>query len=58
MSAHFKLEREGAVAVVRLDRPERKNPFTFQSYAALREYTTRTRKYGGLVDPQPEALRG
>lgn len=29
-----------------------------QLHAALREYTTRTRKYGGLVDPQPEALRG
>jgi enoyl-CoA hydratase/carnithine racemase len=38
MSAHFKLERDGAVAVVRLDRPERKNPFTFQSYAALRDW--------------------
>jgi enoyl-CoA hydratase/carnithine racemase len=38
MSAHFRLEREGAVAVVRLDRPERKNPFTFQSYAELRDW--------------------
>ncbi len=35
---HFRLTREGAVAVVRLDRPERKNPLTFDSYAELRDW--------------------
>ena len=34
----FNLRREGAVAVVSLDRPERKNPLTFESYAALRDW--------------------
>ena len=34
----FALRREGAVAVVSLDRPERKNPLTFESYAALRDW--------------------
>jgi enoyl-CoA hydratase/carnithine racemase len=34
----FRLRREGAVAVVSLDRPERKNPLTFESYAALRDW--------------------
>jgi len=28
---------EGAVAVISLDRPERKNPLTFESYAELRD---------------------
>ncbi len=31
----FRLGREGAVAVIALDRPERKNPLTFESYAEL-----------------------
>ncbi|MEQ1648599.1 MAG: enoyl-CoA hydratase family protein [Hyphomicrobiaceae bacterium] len=35
---HFKLTREGAIAIVSLDRPERKNPLTFESYAALRDW--------------------
>lgn len=34
---HFKWEMDGAVAVIRLDRPERKNPLTFDSYAELRD---------------------
>ena len=33
----FILRREGAVAVVPLDRPERKTPLTFESDAALRD---------------------
>jgi enoyl-CoA hydratase/carnithine racemase len=33
---HFKWEFDGAVATVTLDRPERKNPLTFESYAELR----------------------
>jgi enoyl-CoA hydratase/carnithine racemase len=35
---HFKLEVEGKTAVVTLNRPERKNPLTFHSYAELRDF--------------------
>ncbi len=35
--AHFDWRMEGRVAVVRLRRPERKNPLTFESYAELRD---------------------
>src|SRR5271170_7700612 len=34
---HFLWRMDGAVAVVQLDRPERKNPLTFDSYAELRD---------------------
>ena len=34
---HFQWQVEGKVARVRLSRPERKNPLTFQSYAELRD---------------------
>lgn len=34
---HFLWRMEGSVAVVQLDRPERKNPLTFESYAELRD---------------------
>jgi enoyl-CoA hydratase/carnithine racemase len=34
---HFSWERDGSVAVIRLTRPERKNPLTFESYAELRD---------------------
>src|ERR1700752_3770935 len=34
---HFKYEVEGKVATITLDRPERKNPLTFDSYAELRD---------------------
>ena len=34
---HFLWRLEGKVGVVTLDRPERKNPLTFESYAELRE---------------------
>lgn len=34
---HFLWAIEGAVAVIRLARPERKNPLTFESYAELRD---------------------
>lgn len=34
---HFALAIEGGVAVVTLNRPERKNPLTFESYAELRD---------------------
>ena len=34
---HFRWARDGAIAVIRLTRPERKNPLTFDSYAELRD---------------------
>lgn len=34
---HFEWRMEGQVAVIRLARPERKNPLTFDSYAELRD---------------------
>ena len=34
---HFHWEMQGTVAVMRLARPERKNPLTFESYAELRD---------------------
>ena len=46
---HFLWEVEGKVARVRLDRPERKNPLTFQSYAELRD-AFRTLRYAEDVD--------
>jgi enoyl-CoA hydratase/carnithine racemase len=35
--AHFGWQQQGAVGVVTLNRPERKNPLTFESYAELRD---------------------
>jgi enoyl-CoA hydratase/carnithine racemase len=35
---HFRWRMEGDVGVVTLDRPERKNPLTFDSYAELRDF--------------------
>ena len=35
---HFQLTIEGRVARINLDRPERKNPLTFESYAELRDW--------------------
>ena len=34
---HFQWQVENRVARIRLDRPERKNPLTFESYAELRD---------------------
>src|SRR5471032_488985 len=34
---HFAWEQQGAVGVITLNRPERKNPLTFESYAELCE---------------------
>jgi enoyl-CoA hydratase/carnithine racemase len=34
---HFRYAVEGAVATITLNRPERKNPLTFESYAELRD---------------------
>ncbi|EJW11389.1 Enoyl-CoA hydratase [Rhodovulum sp. PH10] len=35
---HFKWEVEGKIGIVTLNRPERKNPLTFQSYGELRDF--------------------
>ena len=35
---HFQWQRQGKVGVITLDRPERKNPLTFESYAELRDF--------------------
>ncbi len=35
---HFRCDIEGAIATLRLTRPERKNPLTFDSYAELRDW--------------------
>ena len=34
---HFLWEVKDRIAVVRLNRPDRKNPLTFESYAELRD---------------------
>jgi enoyl-CoA hydratase/carnithine racemase len=34
---HFQWHQEGHVGVITLNRPERKNPLTFESYAELRD---------------------
>jgi enoyl-CoA hydratase/carnithine racemase len=46
---HFLWRMEGSVAVIQLDRPERKNPLTFDSYAELRD-TFRDLAYAEDVD--------
>ena len=35
---HFQWELDGRVGVITLNRPERKNPLTFESYAELRDF--------------------
>ncbi|MEX0302573.1 MAG: enoyl-CoA hydratase, partial [Leisingera sp.] len=35
---HFLCRIEDGIATVSLDRPERKNPLTFDSYAELRDW--------------------
>ena len=46
--AHFGWSVEGKVATITLNRPERKNPLTFESYAELRD-TFRSLVYAGDV---------
>jgi enoyl-CoA hydratase/carnithine racemase len=48
-------ERDGAVLTITLDRPERKNPLTFDIYAALRE---RFRELSNDVDVKSVVLTG
>jgi enoyl-CoA hydratase/carnithine racemase len=37
-TVHFKSKIENSIAVISLNRPERKNPLTFESYAELRDW--------------------
>jgi enoyl-CoA hydratase/carnithine racemase len=55
--AHFLWRMEGRVAVIRLNRPERKNPLTFESYAELRD-TFRALAYAEDVDAVVFASNG
>src|ERR1700744_2965825 len=41
---HFQWNQEGRVGVITLNRPERKNPLTFESYAQMRDF------FRGLVN--------
>lgn len=54
---HFRWQVEDRVAIVRLDRPERKNPLTFESYAELRD-TFRALPYADDVDAVVFASNG
>ncbi len=45
---HFRYESDGKIALVTLNRPERKNPLTFDSYAELRDLF-RTMLYAGDI---------
>ena len=47
--SHFLLEVNKKIATIRLNRPERKNPLTFESYAELRD-TFRALAYADEVD--------
>ncbi len=45
---HFRCEVAARVATVTLDRPERKNPLTFDSYAELRDFFAALADEGGV----------
>ena len=45
---HFQWEAAGGIATIRLNRPDRKNPLTFESYAELRD-TFRALAYAGDI---------
>ena len=46
---HFLWDFADGVATITLNRPERKNPLTFDSYAELRDTVLRARAYAGEV---------
>lgn len=54
---HFNWRMEGRVAVIQLNRPDRKNPLTFDSYAELRD-TFRDMVYADDVDAVVFASNG
>ncbi|MCW5636204.1 MAG: enoyl-CoA hydratase family protein [Rubrivivax sp.] len=47
-ASHFRWHCEGGVATITLDRPERKNPLTFASYAELRDLFGRLKHAGDV----------
>ena len=56
---HFLLALSGKVATVTLNRPERKNPLTFESYAELRDWfraLARTRRSRPSSSPARGAI--
>ena len=53
--AHFSWRAEGKVGVVTIDRPEKKNPLTVDSYAELRDFF---RKLQAAEDIQAIGLTG
>jgi enoyl-CoA hydratase/carnithine racemase len=54
-TVHVGWQVEGRVATITLDRPERKNPLTFESYAELRDLF---RGLGGVEDVRAIVLTG
>ena len=60
-ATHFRFEAsaDGKVATVTLNRPEKKNPLTFDSYAELRDLfrdlVLRERRQGRRSSPAPAA---
>ena len=53
---HVRFEVAGKVATLTLDRPDKKNPLTFDSYAELREAVQRHARSGDgetFVEPSP-----
>lgn len=55
MTQHYRLDIADRVATVTIDRPERKNPLTFESYAALGELF---RSFGARDDVRAVVLTG
>lgn len=45
---YFKWHVEGKVGVITIDRPDKKNPLTFESYAELRDFFHRLQYAGDI----------
>ena len=54
-TSHVRWQCDGKVATITLDRPERKNPLTFASYAELRDLF---RQFVDVVDVKAVVLTG
>jgi enoyl-CoA hydratase/carnithine racemase len=52
---HFQWQQEGRVGIITLNRPERKNPLTFESYAELRDFF---RALGGVKEVRALVITG
>ena len=52
---HFLWSVEGGIGTVTLNRPERKNPLTFDSYAELRDLFVERGLKGFVIRPVGEA---